>query len=131
MSLLQWLFIIWAPLAIAAASSITTWLFVRSHYERRLDAAYEDGWRAGRQWYPPGAVQPPLWTPAPPSVHHERPPGGAVRASEPLRALPAGEDAGGRHAGPTDAPLRLSDLEALARVRAEFARIRQGLGLHV
>lgn len=123
------LFLIFAPIACAMAGAIPTWLFTRAHYERRLDAVYEDGWRAGRQWYPPEVSGSAEWYPAPPSVHHDSTLPAPVRAAEALPALPAPGGEGGRHSAPEGAPLRLADLEAVARVRAEFARIRASLGL--
>lgn len=126
---LEWLIVLGGPVACCMAGVIPAWLFTRAHYERRLDAVYEDGWRAGQAWYPPEIDAPAAWQPAPPSVNHERPLPVAVRAAEPLRALPAPGGEGGRHAEPERLPLRLADLEALARVRADFARIRASLGL--
>lgn len=127
---LPWLlFLIWAPIACAVAGAIPTWLFTRAHYERRLDATYEDGWRAGRAWYPPEVAHETAWQPGPASVYSDSTLPAPVRATETLRALPAPGGEGGRHSAPESAPLRLADLEALARVRAEFARIRQALGL--
>lgn len=123
------LFLIWAPIACAVAGAIPTWLFTRAHYERRLDAIYEDGWRAGRQWYPPEVDAPAEWYPAPASVHHTAALPVAVAAAETLPALPAPGSEGGRHGAPERLPVRLADLEAMARVRAEFARIRASLGL--
>lgn len=145
------LFLIWAPIACAVAGAVPTWLFTRAHYERRLDAVYEDGWRAGRQWYPPevgsmtlegerqvtaqrwldqvSAIDVDAWHGVPASdsatvaLSVPLPPAGT------LPALPAPGGEGGRHGAPEGVPLRLSDLEAIAGVRAEFARIRVSLGL--
>lgn len=145
------LFLIFAPIACATAGAIPTWLFTRAHYERRLDAAYEDGWRAGRQWYPPevgsmtlegerqviaerwlasvAAVDVDTWQGAPASDGAQSCLSAPVPPAEALPALPAPGGEGGRHGAPESVPLRLSDLEAIAGVRAEFARIRVSLGL--
>lgn len=151
---LGWLlFLIWAPIACAVAGAIPAWLFTRAHCERKLDAVYEDGWRAGRQWYPPevgsmtldaerqargsvwlaqvAAVDVDTWQGVPASDGAQGWLSAPVPPAEALAALPAPGGEGARHAAPESAPLRLSDLEAIGRVRAEFARIRASLGLRV
>lgn len=129
MPLIWWLFLIWAPIAIAVASGVTTWLFLRQRYERQLDGAYEDGWRAGRQWYPPevGAATVTLTAlpSAAPAVALPAPEGNAERQA----ALPALRGLPGRHSAAQDGSGMFDDLEAIASVRATFDRIRTDLGL--
>jgi hypothetical protein len=129
MPLIWWLVVICGPISCASAGAITTWLFTRAHYERRLDAVYEDGWRAGRQWYPPeidpGAVT--LTVPASAVAQMALP--APERAAERQAALPAPRGLPGRHGAPEDGSGLFADLEAIATVRATFDRIRTDLGL--
>jgi hypothetical protein len=129
MSLAGWYFVIVGPIVCALAGAWPAWLFTRRQNEARLDRAYEQGWRAGQSWYPPEVAHEPAWQPQPSRPGSQVASGGAVAASAALRALPAPDRASSRHSRPEAAPLRLDDLEALARVRATFADIRRGLGL--
>jgi hypothetical protein len=116
-------------LACASAGAVTAFLFTMRYMERRLDTAYDQGWRAAQAWYPPAAVQPPQWVPVPASAGAQMALPAPEAALETLPALPAVHHEGRRRGRPSEPPLRLADLEALARVRAAFAEIRQGLGL--
>ena len=123
------LFLIWAPIACAIAGAVPTWLFTRARCERRLDAAYEDGWRAGRQWYPPEDEPGTVTLTAPASASAQMPLPAPQAATEALAPLPAPRGLPGRHGSAEDGSGMFADLEALASVRAEFARIRVSLGL--
>lgn len=124
-----WAFVILAPAICAAAGAGATWLALRAGIERRLDAAYGDGWDAcltggTAQWQPYAAE-----ALAAASDRAEQASGGAVAATETLEPLPALSHESGRHERPHRPAWRHDDLAALARVRDEFARIRMSLGL--
>lgn len=129
MDAMQWLFIVGGPILCAAAGAWPAWLFTRRHYERQLDTVYEDGWRQGRAWYPPEvAHEAAAWLGAP-SEGAQLALRGPEAATQTLRALPAPDRASSGHRAPEPASLRIDDLAALARIRAMFADIREGLGL--
>jgi len=129
MPFLWWLVVIGGPIACAAAGAVTAFLFTVRHYERRLDAAYDQGWRDSAAWFPPSVDAPAEWQPAPASATAQGTLPAPVAAAETLPALPPVHHEGGRHAGRSAPPVLMADLEALGRVRTEFARIRASLGL--
>lgn len=124
-----WLFVTLAPLACAAAGALTHWAYQRRTIERRLDACWDEAWDAcldsvAAQWQ--GHAVDAMATVTARATEGQ---GGAVAAAETLPALPAVHHEGGRHGRPHSVPWRHDDLQALSRVRDEFARIRMGLGL--
>lgn len=129
MPLIWWLIVIGGPISCASAGAITTWLFTRAHYERRLDSVYEDGWRAGRQWYPPEVSVAAVTLTELPSAAPAVPLPAPERHAERQAALPALRGLPGRHGAPQDGSGMFDDLEAIASVRAMFDRIRTDLGL--
>lgn len=129
MGALGWLIVIGGPTACAAIGAVTAFLLTVRHYERRLDATYGAGWddclaSAAAEWQGYAVQQ---WSAASARAVAALP--APEAATETLTALPALHHEGGRHARP-ERPAQGGTLDpAVARIRAEFDRIRLALGL--
>lgn len=131
MGWLGWLIVIGGPAACAAAGALVAFLLTVRHYERRLDAVWDQAWDAclnsvAAQWQG-YAVH--AWGTA--ADRAQMALDAPTAAAAPLPALPALHHEGGRHERPQRPAQGLDDLAAIARVRAEFDLIRIRLGLRV
>lgn len=124
-----WLFVLGAPVLCAAAGAGLAWVILSRRHERQLDAEYEAGWYAGRDYAYLSAVPVDGAPGAAAAATAELPAPAPVADAETLAALPALHHEGGRHERPQRPAQSVDDLALIAGVRAEFDRIRIGLGL--
>lgn len=118
-----------APVLCAAAGAGLAWVILSRRHERQLDAEYEAGWYAGRDYAWLSAERVDSGPEAAAAVTAQLPLPAPVADAETLAALPALHHEGGRSTDPQSAVQGHADLAAIAGVRAEFDRIRIGLGL--